>query len=785
MPVAFGVAMKASEFQSSDDGVDDLEDDRENGSSERALTMSLSLLQAALESTADGLLIVDQQGRITQFNRRFQELWRIPDAVVAARDDEVAIGFVLSQLTDPNAFVDKVRELYSNPHAESFDVLSFKDGRRFERYSRPQLVDGESVGRVWSFRDVTERVRAEEMRFRSVTESAQDAIVTADPSGKIVGWNRGAQITFGYTDSEITGRPVSELMPERYREAHARGFARLTAEGGDRTVGRTIALHGTRKDGTEFPCEISINTWTLGTEIHSTAFIRDITERRRAEEALKMQASILESMKESVVVTDDEGVIQFANAALESSFGYEHGELLGKNIGALEAGTPEESAERVGRIFEQLAKTGSWRGECPNRRKDGSTFTSEISVTALSINNKRLFVSVQEDVTEKRAIQSRLVIADRMASVGMLAAGVAHEINNPLAYVIANLELIAEEIRPPGDDLQREPSRDLETMVAQARQGAERVRKIVRDLKTFSRADQDSPKALDVGKVIDQAIDLAFNEIRHRARLVREFQSAPLVEADEARLCQVFVILLMNAAQAIPEGHSDTNEVRVRTGTDQNGQVFVDVCDSGSGISADLLDRIFDPFFTTKPIGQGTGLGLSICHGIVTKLGGEITVKSVVGRGSTFRVVLPPTQVVSIPSARPASKSPAAAKGRVLVVDDDAALGAAISRILRCHDVRIVSSGADALDLIAKGEIYDAILCDLMMPGMTGMDLHRELVSVAPEYAHRMVFMTGGAFSPGAKEFVDHVADETVDKPFDARALRSVVQRLIDRGRVG
>jgi CheY-like chemotaxis protein len=315
-------------------------------------------------------------------------------------------------------------------------------------------------------------------------------------------------------------------------------------------------------------------------------------------------------------------------------------------------------------------------------------------------------------------------------------------------------------------------------MVAEARQGGERVRKIVRGLKAFSRADEERRAALDVRQVLDVAASMANNEIVHRARLVKDFGDAPAVFADEAQLGQVFINLLVNAAQAIPEGHAEANEIRISTWSDGAGRAVVEVRDTGPGMSPEVQARVFDPFFTTKPIGVGTGLGLSICHGIIAGLGGEITVASEPGRGTIFRVALPAASAVQAPEkAKTKGAWTAKTRGRILVIDDDAMVAKALSRVLDDHDVTVLTDAREARERLARGERFDLIFCDLMMPEMTGMDLHAEISRTIPGLCDRMIFVSGGAFTPTAMEFLARVPNERIDKPFDPEHIRSVAQR--------
>jgi signal transduction histidine kinase len=387
---------------------------------------------------------------------------------------------------------------------------------------------------------------------------------------------------------------------------------------------------------------------------------------------------------------------------------------------------------------------------------------------------------------EKRKMQEQLLIADRMASVGTLAAGVAHEINNPLAAVVANLGLIAKDLARISAELQiANQLTEVFDELNDAREGADRLRYIVRDLKIFSRgAEEERRGPVNVKRVLESSLRMAWNEIRHRARLVKEFaEDIPSVEANEARLGQVFLNLIVNAAQAIHEGNAEKNVIQVSTGVDPaSRRVVVEVRDSGHGIPAENLPRIFDAFFTTKPVGVGTGLGLSICHKIVTGMGGEIQVESQVGKGTTFRVLLAAADEQVELEATPPPRTPGSPgrRGKVLVIDDEPMIAKAFRRALQQeHDVDAAAGAGDARHRIISGERYDVILCDVMMPQMTGMDLHAELLQVAPDQAARMVFMTGGAFTMSARAFLDKIPNQRLEKPFETQYLRALINDRI------
>ncbi len=371
------------------------------------------------------------------------------------------------------------------------------------------------------------------------------------------------------------------------------------------------------------------------------------------------------------------------------------------------------------------------------------------------------------DITELRRMQFRLSLTERLATVGTLAAGVAHEINNPLAFLMGNLKHATHQLlRAPSTEPVQLALTDLTT----AWTGAERIRDIVRNLGTFARPEEGSPSPIDVRQVLDDSVKLAMAELRHRAHLVRDYGNIPNVLADSSRLGQVFLNLLVNAAQALPEGRADQNEIRLRVRAVE-GAVVVEVKDTGPGIRPELLGRIFDPFFTTKPVGKGMGLGLSISHGLVTALGGELTVESELGRGSVFRVRLPTTTMQSMASPSP-SRREVPRRGRLLIVDDEPNLARSLQLLLEPeHDVTLARDAREALEQLRNGGRYDAILCDLMMAEMTGSQFHEELSRILPEQAGRIIFMTGGAFTPETRTFLERATNLRLLKPFTKEEL--------------
>jgi signal transduction histidine kinase len=382
---------------------------------------------------------------------------------------------------------------------------------------------------------------------------------------------------------------------------------------------------------------------------------------------------------------------------------------------------------------------------------------------------------------ERRQMREQLLVSDRLASLGTLAAGVAHEINNPLAAVVGNIDVA---LMLLGNDGGNGPSlQSVAEILREAREAAMQVCNVSRDLKVFTRGSEEALRPIDVRRVLDSSLRLAHNETRHRARVTRHYDDIPPVAANETRLAQVFLNLVMNAAHAIPDGAAQQHEIRVVARRARADRVVVEVSDTGCGIPEDVLPHVFDLFFTTKPVGEGTGLGLAICQRIVGEHGGEITVESRVAEGTTFRIWLPSTGEPDGDSmAGPQLVPQITRRGRILVIDDDERVLNVTRRILAPHhDVVTTTSARQGLDLILAGEEFDLVFCDVLMPNMTGRVFHEELEARAPEHAARVVFITGGAFTADARAFLSSVGHPRLDKPFDASTLLELVERLLRR----
>ncbi len=403
------------------------------------------------------------------------------------------------------------------------------------------------------------------------------------------------------------------------------------------------------------------------------------------------------------------------------------------------------------------------------------------------------------DVSEVRRLERRMAQADRLASVGQLAAGVAHEINNPAAFVMANLGHL--QARLPllkrlvpllpdadADGALRELLDDLPDLCDQSLQGMRRIRDIVRDLQIFARPADEPPEPVDLSALCDTVANMAWPQVRRHARLEKSYGEVPPIHGHLGKLSQVLMNLMINGAQAIPEGQQARNKIVIATGTRDDGAI-ISVTDTGAGIPQAVIGRIFDPFFTTKPPGKGTGLGLSVSYEIIQAHGGRMEVQSQVGVGTTFTVWLP-TSVMAEGTGSPRAAArgepkPAAQKdkvrGKVLVVDDEPELLRAFSRTLREeHQVLLAESVSQALGVIRAHPDVDAILCDLMMPDQSGMDFYETLPRALRE---RLIFISGDTGSRGVRAFLQSSGAEQLTKPVELEALRMKVAALVSRCR--
>ncbi|MBK7580793.1 MAG: response regulator [Myxococcales bacterium] len=473
----------------------------------------------------------------------------------------------------------------------------------------------------------------------------------------------------------------------------------------------------------------------------------------------------------SAEVTDTDGRIQYANPAFVRQTGLE---LAALRASVLEELPLDES---------QILPADNWTRTRLANPRGGRSRDHEVCVSPLRRPGSpgALFLKLRRDVTHQeitaeqlRLLEAELRRTEHMAAVGTLAAGIAHEINNPLTYVMTNVSLVLDAAAQLGEEELTEALRD-------AMEGGERVRKIIADLRLFSRDSGDQLEIVELEALLDSTVNIAASELRQRARLIRDYGSIPPVRGNRARLGQVFLNLIVNAAQACTNKTGE-HEVRLKTGFDEAGWVYVEISDTGEGMRPEVLARIFQPFFTTKPAGLGTGLGLSLSHGIIEGLGGRLSAESERGKGSTFRVdLLPAPRDAALPRAPRLSRAPEPGKrARILIVDDDARVGRALARILKDHDVVTAGSAEPALTALSAGEAFDAVYCDILMPGRSGIELFDDPAVVASSTPReRWIFMSGGIRDPELGRFLQRVDNPFLPKPCGPREVMAALARAL------
>jgi signal transduction histidine kinase len=605
----------------------------------------------------DGFVELALDGSLVGYSRSLLEVYgvgagereRLAGIGEAGAHQRALAAVIAGRVADPPAR-PLPREPAPSPGETTFEDVPLVDGRVVERYGVPlRRTDGSVAGRLFVVRDVTARRRADaEQRARArqqeaVADLGARALRETDLRSFLdSAVRRAADVFQPGSEVHLLTADASGRLGVRASSAGDRGApcdllgARL--EPGDPPAGTGPPLRVPVSGRTRSPGLLCVHLaegrWPTRDEAHlaetvahilSAALGRHEAERALAEREREARA-VFDHSQDALVTFDDLGQVVASNPAARR--------LLAPGASA-DRGAWKSFESELRLSWGTLRTTGRTGGELEVRLPGHPVRQLEWSAIAWILPGRHL--AVLRDVTEARRVQGRLALSERLASVGRLAGGVAHELNNPLAGLFANLAFVAEQLGhlPAGDE-----AGEVSAALRDASAAAERMRDVIRDLQLFSRGEVGALGTVDARSVVESSLAKAGSAIRHRARLVRDLAPVPPVRAPEARLGQVVLRLILNAAQSIPEGDAARNEIRVST-RPSGARVCIEVADTGCGISPENLTRIFDPFFTTRPVGSGTGLGLPVCLGIVQALGGTIEVESDPGRGSTFRVLLP------------------------------------------------------------------------------------------------------------------------------------------------
>ena len=610
-------------------------------------------------------------------------------------------------------------------------------------------------------------MRIKEGLFRQVLDRSGQAIfVSLAETGDPVDVNQTALDWLGYTRAEFleigvkgieVGYPIQTLAQwkQHINEMREAGQPRHFKDGQLR-----------RKDGTTFLVEVSVSLHTFEGVEYAIGVSRDVSAERAAEEELRLTQLAVDTAAEAMFRVGPDARILASNRTACERLGYTEEEILNMRVFDFD---PDYGPEIWHEHWEEIRENKRLIVETTHRKKDGTLFPVEVSITYIpaGLFHEEHCCSFIRDISQRRELEKRLRLADRVTTIGTLAAGVAHEINNPLQYVMLNFDALT---RTAGlDGATREA-------LADAYEGCVRIRDIVAELQALSRADEGKTSAVSVHSVLSFALKIARTHFRHRARLREERSSRePFVIANSGQLGQVLLNIIVNAAQAFAGDHPD-NAIVVRTrfeGPSAEERVIVEISDNGAGIPEEMMTRIYDAFFTTKPPGVGTGLGLAISQSIVAGAGGSLDVFSRLGEGTTV--------TVSLPSAMRPTSRPPLSLGRTpckaLIVDDDPAVVRAFSRTLDDFFLETATDGDSALRLLREVD-FDVVLCDVMMPGLSGPELYKLAVESSPRWKARFVFVTGGACTDDAKRFLDETECLCLAKPVSPGELRATLNKF-------
>ncbi len=529
----------------------------------------------------------------------------------------------------------------------------------------------------------------------------------------------------------------------------------------------------------------------LGAAINREYRLRRLELQLRALQGTEMRMrALLVQASDGIVVLDTAGVIVFANAAAARLCGHEGGEWVGTHFSHAVPAAGEASicSISVGTVHRRLSITAAptvWDA-------------TEAVVLLLQQIGTSASVPAMDHVRDQ---------ADRLRAIGRLAAGVAHEVNNPLTFVLANLESLRESchaihrfvrnldvaIDPAGEgDIARvrqlaeefairEVVEDAADMLTDCNKGMNRIQDIARSLDTFSRADDKEAELVDISRVVDDACAMVFNQIRYRARLVKRFESTPTVAAYPGRIAQALVNMLINAAESIRGGKYDDHRIVIAIYV-RNGEISISVTDTGEGVPAKDRDHIFVPGYTTRADEGAMGLGLTLCCKVADEHGGRVEVHPLEGEGTRFELILPCDTGLSVRpqrrKSRPPSEMPFQGQ-RLLIIDDDAMVLSALRRSLqRRYDVVTVLGGVEALALLSEDPDFDAIICDLMMPEIDGKSFYEVVSTDHPALLEKTLFMSGGAFTPRLRKFAASISNIVLQKPVSRDRLDEILRSL-------
>lgn len=635
--------------------------------------------------------------------------------------------------------------------------------------------------------DITERKRTEEAlkyseeKARAIVDTSVDGIITVDERGNIELFNKAAERIFGYSAEEVMGQNVSILMPSPYREEHNKYITNYLKTGEKKIIGIGREVVGQRKDGTTFPIDLAVSEVLLGNRRMFTGIVRDITQRKQIEEQLREQAALLNQAQDAIVVRDLEHRILFWNKSAERIYGWTAEEVKGKNIQKL---LYQKDLSQFEEAHRTLMEKGEWRGELRQVTKDGKEIIVE-GHWALVRDDKgqpKSVLVINTDITEKKKLEAQFLRAQRMESLGTLAGGIAHDLNNVLAPILMAIKLLQRKFTD------EQGQRLLGTL----RSSAERGAGIVSQLLSFARGAEGEHTILQPRHLIRE-MEKILKETLPKSIQIQTIISEDLwsIRGDATQLYQVLMNLCVNARDAMPKGgrltieaentQLDASYARMHLEAKPGPFVLITVTDTGVGIPTSILDKIFEPFFTTKEHSQGTGLGLSTALGIIKGHGGFINVYSEIGKGTQFRIYLPALEMEKTEQREEKhSKLPVGHGELILVVDDEIPIQEVTKETLESYGYKVLtaSDGTEAVALYAENkEKIQVIILDIMMPYMDGPTTIRALQKLNPQV--KIIAASGLRMNDKVAEMAGGSIKAFLAKPYTAEKLLKTLAEVL------
>ncbi len=739
----------------------------------------------------DTVCIHDLQGRILDVNSMACERLGYTHAELTA----MSIG-QLDAPEDAQCIPERLEQLMEQGRLTFETVHLCKDGTPISLEVSARRITWEGQPAIMSIsRDITERKRAEvavresEARLRAITNAAKDAILMMDANGRISFWNPAAERIFGYPHDEAMGMVLHRLIaPQRYHATHASAFAEFKRSGQGRAIDATIDLKACHKDGHEIAVELSLSAFRLQESWHTIGVIRDVTERKRSEEALRESEErfrVLHDASSGGIVIHDQGVIADCNQALSTMTGYSSQELIGMDgLGLIAPEWRGLVRENIQHRFEQAY-------EAEGLRKDGSRFPLSIRGNTIPYKGRAVRVTEFRDISdrkqaeeERKQLQAQLIQAQKMEAIGTLAGGIAHDFNNILGAILGYAEL-ARNASPPGSPAVKYLDKELNAI--------HRATQLVRQILAFSRQADTERIPLQLGSVLKDALKLLRPTLPSTITIKQQVATATqFILADPTQMHQILMNICTNAFHAM-EQTGGTLEITLQertlsgedllsqTGVQPGAFVLLSIRDSGSGISAEIRKRIFDPYFSTKEIGRGTGMGLAIVHGIVKSYGGFITVESAPGEGTAFHVFFP--AIEEEVSAKTSTAQPVPmGKERILLIDDEDILAEIGTSVLESlgYEVTVRTGSRDALTTFQnQPDRFDVVITDQTMPGLTGTELAREMLRIRPDIP--IILCTGYSTLVNEEQARGYGIREFAMKPVAMQEIATLLRKVLDQ----